>query len=440
MVRVTTRRGTVELAARQDDAVPDGVVFIPFAYVEAAANLLTNPKLDPFGKIPEFKFCAAKVEAVDPASRDRGGVGSAIGMPEREVRESACPRSKQRSALASPALGFLSMRTLIVLLRLPAVLGGAQRRRAPPPAIDHRRMIAENSDEAVFDRLAGARRRRFRKCAGCQSPIGLDLGRLRARGRHRHLRQARPCRAPMSSPSSATPIAERRPASGDDCAGAKFEPLRLTAWTFKAISSSSARARPGLSAALSAADAGARAARRCRSTSRCSKRRRRRRPAATPAGRRPTCGWRRPSASSRASCTTCWRRPASRATRPISRGSPPTRPRRSRGSGAHGVEFHQPTYYLAKGPPRIQPVGGGPAIIETLTRAAKRGGRHDPLFVRRCRRSSPTTTARMRGVGSRGRWRAAASRRCGGARLRRLPGQRRDDARAFRSGRRRRCR
>jgi formate dehydrogenase major subunit len=68
-VRVTTRRGVVELAARQDDAVPDGVVFIPFAYVEAAANLLTNPALDPFGKIPEFKFCAAKVEAVDPATR-----------------------------------------------------------------------------------------------------------------------------------------------------------------------------------------------------------------------------------------------------------------------------------------------------------------------------------------------------------------------------------
>ena len=64
MIRVTTRRGTVELSARQDDAVPDGVVFIPFAYVEAAANLLTNPALDPFGKIPEFKYCAAKVEAV----------------------------------------------------------------------------------------------------------------------------------------------------------------------------------------------------------------------------------------------------------------------------------------------------------------------------------------------------------------------------------------
>jgi formate dehydrogenase major subunit len=62
MVRVTTRRGSVVLTARQDDAVPDGVVFIPFAYVEAAANLLTNPALDPFGKIPEFKFCAARVE------------------------------------------------------------------------------------------------------------------------------------------------------------------------------------------------------------------------------------------------------------------------------------------------------------------------------------------------------------------------------------------
>jgi formate dehydrogenase major subunit len=64
-VRVTTRRGTVELASRQDDAIPDGVVFIPFAYVEAAANLLTNPALDPFGKIPEFKYCAAKVEKVE---------------------------------------------------------------------------------------------------------------------------------------------------------------------------------------------------------------------------------------------------------------------------------------------------------------------------------------------------------------------------------------
>jgi formate dehydrogenase major subunit len=69
MVRVTTRRGTIELIARQDDAIPDGVVFIPFAFVEAAANLLTNPALDPFGKIPEFKYCAAKVEPVAAPAR-----------------------------------------------------------------------------------------------------------------------------------------------------------------------------------------------------------------------------------------------------------------------------------------------------------------------------------------------------------------------------------
>ena len=55
---------------RQDDAIPDGVVFIPFAFVEAAANLLTNPALDPFGKIPEFKYCAAKVEKVEDAVRE----------------------------------------------------------------------------------------------------------------------------------------------------------------------------------------------------------------------------------------------------------------------------------------------------------------------------------------------------------------------------------
>jgi len=68
-IRISTRRGVVEMAARQDDAIPDGVVFIPFAYVEAAANLLTNPALDPFGKIPEFKYCAARVEAVDAATK-----------------------------------------------------------------------------------------------------------------------------------------------------------------------------------------------------------------------------------------------------------------------------------------------------------------------------------------------------------------------------------
>jgi formate dehydrogenase major subunit len=61
-IRVSTRRGEVVLKARADRDVAEGMVFIPFCFAEAAANLLTNPQLDPMGKIPEFKFCAAKVE------------------------------------------------------------------------------------------------------------------------------------------------------------------------------------------------------------------------------------------------------------------------------------------------------------------------------------------------------------------------------------------
>ncbi len=64
MVKVATRRGTIELVARADSAVADGMVFIPFCYAEAPANALTNAALDPFGKIPEFKYCAARVETV----------------------------------------------------------------------------------------------------------------------------------------------------------------------------------------------------------------------------------------------------------------------------------------------------------------------------------------------------------------------------------------
>jgi formate dehydrogenase major subunit len=63
-IRVSTRRGAITLKARADRDVAEGLVFIPFAFTEAAANLLTNPQLDPFGKIPEFKFCAARVEPV----------------------------------------------------------------------------------------------------------------------------------------------------------------------------------------------------------------------------------------------------------------------------------------------------------------------------------------------------------------------------------------
>jgi formate dehydrogenase major subunit len=63
-IRVVTRRGAIELKAKADEAIAEGVVFMPFCYAEAAANVLTNPQLDPFGKIPEFKFCAARIEKV----------------------------------------------------------------------------------------------------------------------------------------------------------------------------------------------------------------------------------------------------------------------------------------------------------------------------------------------------------------------------------------
>jgi formate dehydrogenase major subunit len=62
-ITVESRRGSVSLYARADDGTPRGAVFIPFCYYEAAANLLTNPVLDPFGKIPEFKYCAVRVTA-----------------------------------------------------------------------------------------------------------------------------------------------------------------------------------------------------------------------------------------------------------------------------------------------------------------------------------------------------------------------------------------
>ena len=64
MVRLTTRRGSIDIMARADRAVSEDMVFVPFAYVEAAANVLTNPAIDPYGKIPEFKFSAVRVEAV----------------------------------------------------------------------------------------------------------------------------------------------------------------------------------------------------------------------------------------------------------------------------------------------------------------------------------------------------------------------------------------
>jgi len=66
VITIRSRRGEVAIHVRRDDGTPGGAVFVPFAYYEAAANLMTNAVLDPFGKIPEFKYCAVRIE--------RGGV------------------------------------------------------------------------------------------------------------------------------------------------------------------------------------------------------------------------------------------------------------------------------------------------------------------------------------------------------------------------------
>jgi formate dehydrogenase major subunit len=61
IVTIESRRGKVSLYARADDSSPRGAVFVPFCYYEAAINTLTNSALDPYGKIPEFKYCAVRI-------------------------------------------------------------------------------------------------------------------------------------------------------------------------------------------------------------------------------------------------------------------------------------------------------------------------------------------------------------------------------------------
>jgi formate dehydrogenase major subunit len=69
-ISVETRRGVLEAILRPDREVAEGMVFMPFCFAESPANRLTNPKLDPFGKIPGFKYCAARVERVRPMVRE----------------------------------------------------------------------------------------------------------------------------------------------------------------------------------------------------------------------------------------------------------------------------------------------------------------------------------------------------------------------------------
>ncbi|MBC7598041.1 MAG: formate dehydrogenase subunit alpha, partial [Polaromonas sp.] len=77
VVTVQSRRGQVAIHLRRDDGTPQGAVFVPFAYHEAAANLMTNAALDPFGKIPEFKYCAV---AIHRGGETAASVGYGVGV------------------------------------------------------------------------------------------------------------------------------------------------------------------------------------------------------------------------------------------------------------------------------------------------------------------------------------------------------------------------
>ena len=72
---------SISLYARVDEGTPQGAVFIPFCYYEAAANKLTNPVLDPFGKIPEFKYCAVRLTRGGPQPKQASFGGGQAPLP-----------------------------------------------------------------------------------------------------------------------------------------------------------------------------------------------------------------------------------------------------------------------------------------------------------------------------------------------------------------------
>jgi formate dehydrogenase major subunit len=75
---IESRRGRIVVEVRLDDSIPAGAVFLPFCFVEAPANVLTSPELDPFGKIPEFKYSAVRL-ARAPLGVQPAGAGAAPG-------------------------------------------------------------------------------------------------------------------------------------------------------------------------------------------------------------------------------------------------------------------------------------------------------------------------------------------------------------------------
>lgn len=87
-LRVASRRGTIAAKARLDDSLPAGTIFMPFCYAEAAANILTNPALDPESKIPEYKYAAVRIERARPATETEARGVERIVAPVRQSAQS----------------------------------------------------------------------------------------------------------------------------------------------------------------------------------------------------------------------------------------------------------------------------------------------------------------------------------------------------------------
>jgi formate dehydrogenase major subunit/formate dehydrogenase alpha subunit len=64
LVKLSSKRGSIEIKIRITDSVNRGEVFSTFHYSEAPINRLTNDALDPVAKIPEYKVCAVRVEKI----------------------------------------------------------------------------------------------------------------------------------------------------------------------------------------------------------------------------------------------------------------------------------------------------------------------------------------------------------------------------------------
>ena len=191
MARVSSRRGTIELAVRVSHREQRGNCFIPFHFREAAANLLTIDEIDPVGKIPEFKFCAVRIEAARPAGplarrpragrtagnghsprarARRRGQGGQVPRPEPDPGAQRDPGAGRLAAArgaggAGPRRAPAAVRDRgadLVLPALPhrAAQAGRAARLPRPVVLAARRGRADRGDPAA---VRGGRRRRVHR-------------------------------------------------------------------------------------------------------------------------------------------------------------------------------------------------------------------------------------------------------------------------------------